>query len=94
MSGKHLHEQIEQILARLALPVDLINVDDAALPASAAGQLVDGVAVASGGRMYLAVSGTNLVLACAADQPGARDVLLLAGELVSTLADLTEKFLQ
>ena len=87
MSGKHLHEQIEQILARLALPVDLINVDDAALPASAAGQLVDGVAVASGGRMYLAVSGTNLVLACAADQPGARDVLLLAGELVSTLAE-------
>lgn len=87
MAGKHLQEQMEQILARLAMPVELMNEEDAALPAGVAGQLADGVPAPVDGRMYLAVPGTQVYLACSADQPGAKDVLLLAGELVSTLAE-------
>jgi len=87
VTGKHLHEQMEQVLARLALPVEMMEVEAASLPAAVAAQMKDGTPAAYDGCLYLAVNGTGLVLKCSTDQPGAKDVLLLAGELVSTLAE-------
>lgn len=91
VAGKHLHEQMEQILARLALPVEMIDREDQAYaadrPVGLEGKLTEGVPCQVDGRMYLAVADSPMILSCAADQPGARDVLLLAAELVSTLSE-------
>jgi len=92
VAGKHLREQIEQILARLSSPVvELIDMDDSAyageMPLGRDVQLTEGVPVQSGGKMYLAVRGTRLVLSCGADQAGAKDVLAVAAELVAAYAD-------
>ncbi len=87
MTGKHLHEQMEQVLARLALPVEMLEADSAAMPAGADEWLADGAPVQMNGRLYLKVEGTGICLTCSADQPGAKDVLVLAGELIATLAE-------
>ncbi|MBQ8201674.1 MAG: helix-turn-helix domain-containing protein [Clostridia bacterium] len=86
MAERHLQEQMESILARLSMPVTVLDREyDDSMKGSLAAQLTDGVLAAYDGNMYLAVPRTNIVLMCAQDHPGAKDVLLLACELVSTL---------
>ena len=86
---KHLHAQMEQILSKLSLPVEMLDMDDSVqaqeLPEGIAAREADGEIVVSGAWMYHLISGTRCVLRCRADQPGARDVLLLAAALMPAL---------
>lgn len=85
MAGKHLQEQLEQILTRLNAPVEVIGIEDSAYPHTLKQRLTEGDPVAENGRLYLAIPGRNAVFSCLAEHPGARDVLLLAGELVNMM---------
>ena len=79
VTEKHLQVQMEQILSKLSLPVELMDVDDCNL------RLTGGMPVQDGAWLYISVAGTRCVLRCGAGEPGARDVLLLAAQLVHAI---------
>lgn len=81
MTDKHLQAQMEQILAKLSLPVELIDREETALtvPAEGAAWLADG-------WLYMPVEGARYVLRCGAEHPGAKDVLLLAAQLMPAIS--------
>ena len=88
MAERHLQEQMERVLSRLALPVAIMNRDPeahASIPAGLEEKLTEGATCLHEGMMYIAVPRTQLALCCTAEQPGAKDVLLLACELLSAL---------
>ena len=89
MTDKHLHEQMEQILSKLSLPVEMLDMDDSLHAAELTDVLGDletaAEPVTAGEWLYLKIGGTRCVLRCRADHAGARDVLLLAAALMPAL---------
>ena len=89
MVDKHLMDQMESILSRLSIPVMLADKDPEAqmtgneLPLD---QITDGLIQPVRGMLYLGVNQPAVVLYCEENLPGARDVLMLAESLVTTLA--------
>ena len=68
---------MEEILSKLSMPVEVLNRDECGVV------MVDGCApVVSGAWMYIPVAGTKFALRCSAKEPGAANVLLLAGQLL------------
>ena len=94
MADKHLQDQAERILARLSAPVTVLDrnedVHPGGIPRAVDQALTDGVICTHDGLMYLAVPKTSMVLRCRADHPGARDVMILAGELVGAMGNASD----
>lgn len=87
MTDKYLLEQMEQILSRLSLPVDIMEQDeDVVLPKDEAGFYGNGEPYQAGEWLYLVPQEAGVALRCRADKPGSRDVLMLASELIGTLS--------
>ncbi|MGN0778092.1 MAG: PucR family transcriptional regulator [Aristaeellaceae bacterium] len=84
--NKHLLEQMENTLVRLTVPVAVMDMEDDVHPHAELNMLTPGMVVPMEGRLYLAVKQPSLVLSCPAEAPGAADVLLLAGALVTAVA--------
>lgn len=86
---KHLQGRLEAVLSRLSIPVSLMERDGGtgveADVRSALKDMTDGVPESMNGMLYLPVKQPAVLLACPDKLPGARDVLLLAGALVSSL---------
>lgn len=91
MADRHLQEQMENILGRLSVPVTVLDreYEDGAVNGLDA-LLTEGAVQQIGDRLYLAVPKTKIVLSCSVQYAGAKDVLLVAGELVSTLGVATD----
>ncbi len=88
MAERHLQEKLENILARLSIPVTVIDREyDANVlentPAISA--LTDGLITRIDNRLYLTVPHSRIIIS-AADVSGANDVLMLACELVSSMS--------
>jgi len=81
MTDRHLQAQMEQILAKLSLPVELIDREETALNVPA-----EGKAWLADGWLYMPVDGARYVLRCGAEHPGAKDVLLLAAQLLKVIS--------
>lgn len=81
MMEKHLQAQMEQILSRLSLPVELIDLEETALHIPS-----EGASWQADGWKYMPVEGGRYVLRCSADHPAAQDVLLLAARLVPAIS--------
>ena len=94
VADKHLQDQAERILARLSAPVTVLDrnedVHPGGIPRAVDQALTDGVICTHDGLMYLAVPKTSMVLRCRADHPGARDVMILAGELVGAMGNASD----
>ena len=82
---KHQHAQMEQVLSRLSLPVDMLDMDDPVQGADLPEKLSSGETVEADERLYHQIAGMRCVLRCRSDQPGARDVLQLAAALMPAL---------
>lgn len=87
MLDKHLLEQMESTLARLTIPVAVLDKEYDVRPQVELKTLEDGVVTTANGSLYLAVQKPPVVLTCTAEAPGAADVLTLAGALVSAVAE-------
>lgn len=87
MLDKHLLEQMESILARLTIPVAVLDKEYDVRPQVELKTLEDGVVTTADGSLYLAVQKPPVVLSCPAEAPGALDVLTLAGALVSAVTE-------
>ena len=89
MVDKHLLDRMETILAQLAIPVRVMDLDGMAglsrEVAAGISDLTEGVPQAIEGMLYLAVRQPAMVLSCPDKLPGARDVLIVAGALVASL---------
>ena len=89
MLNKHLLDQIEAVLSRLSIPVSVMDKDGGAnLPAEVRASLkemTDGVPQAMDGMLYMPVKQPAVILHCPEKLPGARDVLILGGALVTSL---------
>ena len=81
MMDKHLQAQMEQILAKLSLPVELIDLEETALRVPGEGNPWQ-----NDGWLYMPVEGGRYVLRCGAEHPGAWDVLMLAAQLASAIS--------
>lgn len=85
MLEKRLQEQMEKTLAKLSVPVAVLDkeldsrngLDLTVLEANSVRSL--------GGKLYMATQVGNVVLSCAQDAPGAADVLTLAGALINAM---------
>ncbi len=86
---KHLQERLEAVLSRLSIPVSVMERDGGMqLPGeirTALKELTEGVPESLNGMLYLAVKQPAVLLSCPDKLPGARDVLLLGGALVSSM---------
>lgn len=87
MLDKHLMEQMESTLARLTIPVAVLDKEYDVRPHVTLKELDDGMITPVDGSLYLAVSKPPVVLTCPENAPGAADVLNLAGALVSAVAE-------
>ena len=87
MLDKHLLEQMESTLARLTIPVAVLDKEYDVRPNVELKALEEGAVTTVDGSLYLAVPQPPVVLSCPADAPGAADVLTLAGALVSAVAE-------
>ena len=87
MLDKHLMEQMESTLARLTIPVAVLDKEYDVRPHVELKGLDNGMVMSVDGSLYLAVEKPSVVLTCPADVPGAADVLTLAGALVSAVAE-------
>ena len=89
MLNKHLLDQIEAVLSRLSIPVSVMDKEGGAnLPAEVRASLkemTDGVPQAMDGMLYMPVKQPAVILHCPEKLPGARDVLILGGALVTSL---------
>ena len=89
MVDKHLMDQMEAILSRLTIPVTILDKDggaqsgDILLPLR---EMTDGAYQVMNGRLYLPIKQPAVVLTCPDNIPGARDVLMLAEALVTSLS--------
>lgn len=81
---KRLQEQIEAALSRLSIPVAVHERDAETLPELP--PLADLSPASIRGQLYLAVKQPAVVLSCPENVPGARDVLMLGGALLSSFA--------
>ena len=81
---KRLQEQMDAALGRLSVPLTVQERDAESLPELPPQADVSPAAIR--GQLYLAVKQPAVVLSCPENVPGARDILMLGGELVSSLA--------
>lgn len=90
---KHLMDQVEEILGRLSIPVAVSDKDPDSSNFSPdyVHDMADGVCQEESGMLYLPVSQPPVVLSCAADAPGAANILTLAAALVSSLGSVTTR---
>ena len=87
MLDKHLLEQMESTLARLTIPVAVLDKEYDVRPNVELKALEEGAVTTVDGSLYLVVKQPPVVLTCPAEAPGALDVLTLAGALVSAVAE-------
>lgn len=91
MVDKHLLDQMEAILRRLSIPVSILDKDpETRLPGEddlPLSELTDGAVQAVGGKLYLPVKQPAVVLSCADNMPGARDVLTMGEALVISMGN-------
>jgi len=80
---KHILDQVEAILSRLSVPLVALEKDSDALPLLP--HLEEGQPLSQAGQLYLLVRQPAMVISCPENLPGARDLLLLAGALVSSI---------
>ncbi|MDD6050488.1 MAG: helix-turn-helix domain-containing protein [Clostridiales bacterium] len=95
MADRHLQERMESILARLSIPVTVIDREYDAHTLQGthlAEQLEDGLVIEQNGSKYFSVPKTHIVLSCSASDPGAENVLKLASELVATLSNVNDAY--
>ncbi len=88
MADRHVQERMESILSRLSIPVRVIDRDYEANSFEAWERLEKcdpATVIEMNGAKYYQVPKTRIVLGCEASQPGADDVLKLAGELIGAL---------
>ena len=71
---------MEQMLTKLSVPIGLLDIEDCRVP------LTEGEPVQDGAWMYMPAPGTRYVLRCGAGEPGARDVLVLASQLLTVVS--------
>ena len=83
MIDRHVQDQMEAVLNRLSVPMTAHERDSEALQELP--PLVEGTPVSFRGQLYLAVKQPAVVLACPENVPGAKDLLMLGGALVSSL---------
>lgn len=83
MIDKHVLDQVEAVLSRLSVPLVALEKDSEALPAFP--YMEEGQLLSQSGQLYLLVSQPQLVLSCPENIPGSRDLLTLAGALVSSI---------
>ena len=79
--NKRLQEQVDNVLNRLSVPITILDADSDRLPDGmplSTLRLTEGEARTMLGSLYMAVPPLHIVLTCAEQQPGARDVLQLA----------------
>ena len=90
MTDKHLLEQMEATLKRLSVPVDVMEWEATdSLPQEvreALRDMTEGLPQEIGDTCYMPVKQPAVILTCAARQPGAREMLVLAGALIASLA--------
>lgn len=87
---KQWMEQMESVLARLSVPVTMIDRNGeikggqggAPLP-----KLAEGVPTVIRGQWYLMLRKPSVALCCPESAPGAQDVLMLAGAMLSQMAE-------
>ena len=88
LMNKRLQEQVDNVLNRLSVPITILDADSDRLPDGmplSTLRLTEGEARAMLGSLYMAVPSLHIVLTCAEQQPGARDVLQLATMLIAAL---------
>ena len=88
LMNKRLQEQVDNVLNRLSVPITILDADSDRLPDGmplSTLRLTEGEARAMLGSLYMAVPSLHIVLTCAEQQPGARDVLQLAAMLIAAL---------
>ena len=88
LMNKRLQEQVDNVLNRLSVPITILDADSDRLPDGmplSTLRLTEGEARAMLGSLYMAVPPLHIVLTCAEQQPGARDVLQLAARLIAAL---------
>ena len=90
MTDKHLLEQMEATLKRLSVPVDVTESEAAdSLPEEvreALRDMTEGLPQEIGGAYYMPVKQPAVILSCESSKPGARDLLVLAGALIASMA--------
>ena len=90
MTDKHLLEQMEATLKRLSVPVDVTESEAAdSLPEEvreALRDMTEGLPQEIGGAYYMPVKQPAVILSCESCKPGARDLLVLAGALIASMA--------
>ena len=90
MTDKHLLEQMEATLKRLSVPVDVTESEAAdSLPEEvreALRDMTEGLPQEIGGAYYMPVKQPAVILSCESRKPGARDLLVLAGALIASMA--------
>lgn len=83
---RHTVDQIESALRRLNVPITVIDKDAAGGDKSLSALAFSGQDVLSvGGAFYRPVAQGQLLLACASEVPGAKNMLRLAGALVDSM---------
>ena len=88
LMNKRLQEQVDNVLNRLSVPITILDADSDRLPDGmplSTLRLTEGEARTMLGSLYMAVPSLHIVLTCAEQQPGARDVLQLATMLIAAL---------
>lgn len=92
MAERHIHERLEEILNRLAIPVKAIDREYESNLKILKGidlQKESTVVEREDSKVYI-VPNSNIVLVCKADLPGADEMLKLASELVGTLGMVSD----
>ena len=84
MIDKHLLNQMDAVLSRLSVPLTALERDSDELPELPS--LNEDAPVSSRGQLYLAVREPAVVLSCAENLPGSRDILILGAALIGSLA--------
>ena len=79
MMDKQQLATLQQTLAMLTTPVELLDAEDYPVSGEA------GAPVQEGGWLYMPAAKTPYVIRCSVDAPGAKDVLLLAAKLVQAV---------
>ena len=83
MIDRRVQDQIEEVLGRLSVPLTAHEHDSEALQELP--PLAEDTPVGFRGQLYLSVRQPAVVLSCPENLPGAKDIIILGGALVSSL---------
>lgn len=85
MLDKYLRDQMETTLGKLSVQITVLDKDQPNLPASLL-DMTDGLCQAEGDDLYMPVKQPAVILRCAREEAGARDILTIAEALVTSFA--------